>query len=302
MEAPNRRRRPCTRAGAWMGIAVMVTALAGCGADDTLLVDVPEAEGLVVEYELIGADGNGDLWVIDAATGGLLTLWLDTDDGGSNLGVISAAVPVFSESDVNPAAGTAIGTLYVGTGGPTGAPNCNGCIYTIDTATGAATLRTNATPVSNTYRNVSSMTLQSDGTILLTASDDLYSLDPATDDMTLIGTPPCCGFGMTFDLSGTLYEGGGSNLYELDPTNGSSTLVAAFSYSGFSPSSPKMVAMTTHPETGQVLGVLNDGSGGGGPRYLVDVNVATAEMTLIGQTDDRLDGLTYIPFDVTDEQ
>jgi hypothetical protein len=300
------------RIGILIPVVGALSALAfipGCSGDgDNAGGDTGDGTG-VVEYRLIGADRAGDLLFVDAGDG-TTTPWLDTSYLSMDLGAVSAAASVYSDSDLAVASATPVGTLYVGTGGMGGAPDCNGCLFKVDQTTGDATLVVSASVDAFTYFNVSSMALAPDGSLKFTANDTYYTLDPSTDEASTPGGPGiCCGFGMTYDLGGTLYITGDDSLYALDPVTGIATSVGTFTYGGFTtdPSAgARMVSMTTHPETGQVLGILNDGTpggggtGGSGPRYLVEVDVTTAEVTLIAQTDDGLDGLATVPFSVAE--
>ena len=152
-------------------------------------------------------------------------------------------------------------------------------------------------------RSMPGLAMNSDNIFTMEGDDDsLASVNPTTGVATLIGSgvgSSCCGNGMTFDQSDTLFLGGGSNLYSVNTSTGAGTLIGAFTSSGFTTtpsSSYYLVSMSTRPSDGTIFGLLKrTGSGSTEPSFLVTVNTATAEVTYVGETNGRYDGLVFVP-------
>ncbi len=256
-------------------IIILALTLTACGGSSTSSIP-----------SLYTSDWTGDIYVVNA--NGSTTLLINTNVSSVDMGNASGLLYH---------SGT--GRLYAGTGGPNGAPNCNGCVYIINTDTGVATEQSSASLITAAFYNIQDMAERNDGTIFLTANDALWSMDPSTHEVTNLGSAPCCGMGMTFDAAGTtLYETGGNELFTLNQTTGASTLVGAFNYIGFSvvPSfKESMVAMATDVSTGLTHGILNEGSSGAGPRYFVTIDLTNADVTYVADAANDQDGLTFVP-------
>jgi hypothetical protein len=113
------------------------------------------------------------------------------------------------------------------------------------------------------------------------------------------------GFGLTYGLDGILYLGvdGANNgeLWSVDPATGAGVFYGPLTYVGndlidpFVPLVGRIVSMTTHPGSGLIFALLNDGVGGAGPTFLITIDPPTLVAKLIGQTDSGLDGLAFLP-------
>ena len=263
-------------------IIILAVTLTACGGSST---SSPSSS----IPSLYTSDWTGDIYVVNA--NGSTTLLINTNVSGVDMGNASGLLYH-----------TGTGRLYAGTGGFSGAPNCVGCVYIINTVTGVATEQTSASLITAAFGKIQDMAERNDGTVFLTANDSLWSMDPSTHEVTLLGDAPCCGMGLTFDAAGTtLYDTGDSDLYTLDQTTGADTLVGAFNYIGFpvAPSGKQyIVAMATDASTGLTHGILNDalsGSGPVGPRYFITIDLTNANVTYVAVAANDQDGLTFVP-------
>lgn len=244
---------------------------------------------------LLAGDRNGDIHVVDPSDASSTAL--------PSLTYSDSAVGKISSMVFNPTTGL----LFAGHGGASG---CPGCIYAIDANGFTATFLADNTVVDGTYTAAAGMAVRSDGTIFVEyeGGENLATLDSSTGVATPVGGffdfafSGCCGYGMVFSGS-TLYLGNDVGLYTINQATAQGTLVANWSYpsvadfqaiDGAFPISPKIASMAVHPDTGVVYGTLNDGSGGSQFRYLVTVNPANAEVTLVGEINSQLDGLVFI--------
>lgn len=259
------------------------------GAVDT--VRVTAATPAPSSQILIAADREGEIYAVDPATGAdtlLLDTFISVTRGGGDVGVISAMIydPVRDE-------------LLAGTGGEA---VCEGCISIVETATGETDTLWD---LSVDLHAVPDLAIRpADGVFLVHEADGsgLYGIDPMTGVVAEINpaTPDQSGNGLTFAVDGTLYLASNEDLYTVDPVTGDATLVASCTYTGFPAfvgASQTIGSLTTRAEDGTVFGILKDGGGvgGGGPTFLVTVNLATAEITHVGQNTQKLDGLAFVP-------
>lgn len=126
----------------------------------------------------------------------------------------------------------------------------------------------------------------------------LFTIDTATGAGTIVGDTGLSfagGNGMTFDLGGTLYHsqfsGGPSpDLNTLNPASGLPTFIGQIT-----PTTARFRAMDVNPTTGVIFGVLNSGSGGGGPTELATIDPAGPTDTVIGTTEPSLDAIAFQP-------
>ena len=112
------------------------------------------------------------------------------------------------------------------------------------------------------------------------------------------------GQGLTF-VGETLYLASGMELYTIDLFTGRATLVADMTLTGFATGNglqnPRIASMTTRPSDNQVFGILKEGSSSAAISFLVSINVGTGLVTNIGQTEEILDGITWVPADYFQE-
>lgn len=205
-------------------------------------------------------------------------------------GAATAIGPLGIERATGAAIDPATGTLYVGPGGDSSQVQANtGCLYTVSTATGAATLvgcdanqggkdpvKFAASPAGVLY-----------GARLSPLSDKrmiLCQVNTATGALTDIGpiTPHgwCTGYGMGFGGDGQLYSYDDCiGLTRLDTSTGSPTVIGG-SLVGF----PASTAFTV-PDLGRdrdgVLWAIVVGHSDGGPNvsYTGTVNTSTGDVT-----------------------
>jgi hypothetical protein len=155
--------------------------------------------------------------------------------------------------------------------------NTNSNLYSINTATGSATL---IGPTGQ--RNMIGLVVDADSTIYAIseeASSKLWTLNPTTGAATLVGAT---GFNlqegdMTIDPgSGQMYvaDGIGDKLYTINKATGATTLVGAFGVAGRDVSGLQFIGTTLYGLA------LNDS----GPDVLGTVNPATGAFTNIGPT------------------
>lgn len=137
----------------------------------------------------------------------------------------------------------------------------------------------------------------SDGT------NDMYEVNATTGAFSLLHTGLNLdngGTGTTFTSDGTIYVAARAELWTVNITTGAPTLIGAMTYTGFptfTESSQTIGSMTTRPSDGVVFGILKDGGNSGTlqPTFLVTVNLATAEITNVGQHSELMDGLAFVP-------
>jgi hypothetical protein len=241
---------------------------------------------------LVGADGNGNIYVVNEDTGEA-THHLDTStsDGAGgfvDVGVVSSMLYV-PETD----------KWWIGTGG-NGA--CDGCIQTLDPSTGLVTTlheRPIRDGVSGLAIHPATERIFSFGS---DSSQELYEIDPTTGVFTLIVDTLDVGWagkGTTFSTDGELFVVGEGDLYTVDPDTGAWALIGQLTLTGFPTlvdGNPDVVSMTTRASDGVVLALLRDGRRRDNRgTYLLSLNLETAEATLIGETLTNLEGLAFVP-------
>ncbi len=239
-----------------------------------------------------GGDSSSTLYSIDPTTGAATSIGLI---GFSQVGAI----------DFDPVNG-----MLYGIGKD---PN-NGNAYTlitIDPTTGAGTAvgALNATFSNTEYTNFSDISFRSDGTLFAhTGGNDLFTVDTATGAATAVGSTGPIAEGnaiafLTTDVD-TLYKVDNLAEYTLDQSNGTATTVTAMNYPDLSPGlfDGRANAMDFDP-TGTlwasvVYDVFTEGDQpilAGIENFLATINLATGDVTLIGQTNTGMDALTVAP-------
>ncbi|MBI4083243.1 MAG: carboxypeptidase regulatory-like domain-containing protein [Candidatus Lambdaproteobacteria bacterium] len=251
----------------------------------------PEATVTVgpVTDALLAADRNGDIYQLDPVTGSP-TLVRDTFKsdglgGFTSLGNLSSMV-------YHPQTGK----LFAGSAAQS--TTTPGSIFTVNLATGEATFLADNSSIDY---GVADMAVRPDGTIyaFYEAGQNLTTVDPTTGVATWLGYANgigCCGNGLTFDGAGTtLYLADDIGLHVLDQATGAVLSSTPITYTGFPTlTAPRISSMSTRLSSGVVYGILNDGSGGTGPRYLVTVNLATGDVVNLGEIGLPLDGLAWV--------
>jgi hypothetical protein len=265
-----------------------VSFLTACGKSST----GPDGES---EFALVATDRDGDIYRIDETTGAATLIITTTTQNAAgamvDVGVVSSMLWVEATTK-----------WWLGTGGNA---ECDGCIQTLNPATGVAT--TLIRPGNN---GISGLAIHPTTGAIYSwesdSSDELYSFNPVTGvpDTLFTGLPvPSGGTGTTFSTAGALYVAGRDELWTINLTTGVATLVNDMTYTGFpafTQGSQPIVSMTTRASDGTVFGLLRDGGTSGTPQptFLVRVNLATAEITNVGRHTEIMDGLAYVPMSV----
>jgi len=254
-----------------------------------------------VRQKLIAADHNGDIWQIDENDGSsseLLDVYVDDGFGNySNLGPVSAMV-----YDVNS------NRIFAGTGA---VAKCKGCIYTIDPSTGEATLF-----MVPGVKEIPDMAVRSDGKILVSYKDydySLYVIDPSRPyDDAFIGAldDVNTGLGVSVTADDTLFLGQGSGLESGCPYDGAFNFIRELSFADissfervnpdFSPASLKqIISQAYQSEGGNTFAVIDENQSYPytNYKYLVKLDVETAEVRLVAGVSTSLDGLAFVPID-----
>lgn len=173
-------------------------------------------------------------------------------------------------------------------------------LVAIDPATGAGTeigptgFSGNTSDVS--FRNSDGVLFAYDA--LNDPDHSLFTIDTTTGAGTLVGDTGLAfagGNGMTFDLADVLYQsqftgGPAPDLNTLDPTDGQPTFIGQVP-----PLTGRFSALDTHPVSGVIYGVVNDGAGGGGPSSLATLDPAGPTAMIIGLTQSGLDAIAFAP-------
>ena len=239
---------------------------------------------------LVAADRVGNFYTIDETTGAE-TLFLDTstDDGlggTTDVGVVSSMhwIPTTS-------------VWWLGTGGN---GTCTGCIQTLDLTTGVATT------LIDVANGVSGLAVHPTTEKIYTFESDGTNIVFEVDATTGVLTPLFTGLGLlnggggtTFSQAEALFVAARNELWSVDLQTGAPTLIGAMTYTGFpafTQASQTIGSMATRPSDGVVFGLLKDGGNSGAlqPTFLVQVNLATAEITNVGVQTHLMDGLAFI--------
>ena len=247
-----------------------------------------------VPETLVAADENGDIFTVNASTGADdLRIVTMTDDAGTmvSLGKVSSMVYVPSMSK------WLIGTG--GNGFCAGCiqelDTTTGKATTLSTGvtfmSGISGLAIN--PVDGKI-----YTLASDSTSGPIWKIDPVD-GSFTELFSDVVTGGSAGNGITY-AGDVLYHIGDDELYSVDPATGDSSMIATLSFTGFPMfvgNRQPIASLTTRASDGAVFGILKDGGGGGNTQatYLVRVNVTTGEITNVGANANLLDGLAFVP-------
>jgi hypothetical protein len=179
-------------------------------------------------------------------------------------------------------------------------------LITINTATGLATAVGPLGVGGLGFAGFADMSFRSDGTLYaIDGVDALYTINTATGAATSIGGAPGRPFGdaLAFSLSNTLYKVDDEAAYIVDQTGGpGGTFVSLINYpSGedrangmdFDPATGVLFASVRHSPFGP--GFVANGPAETPFNYLATIDLATGNVTEIGQTVDHLDGLAVQP-------
>jgi hypothetical protein len=141
----------------------------------------------------------------------------------------------FGTADLQTGAFTAIGntgaTLEDVAGlrsGPVYAEDALSNLYTINTATGAA-----SSPIGNSGNNIIGIEVRGDGTLWGASTSALYSINPSNAVAMLVGSfgPSFSLFDLRFDTSGDLFLEGNKSLYSVNTATGAATLIGNTGFS-----------------------------------------------------------------------
>jgi hypothetical protein len=247
----------------------------------TLLVSAATIYGTAGTF---GAQGPATIYTIDSATGAATLVGLT---GFDRVGAI----------DFNPLNGRLYGI---------GADPVSGefDLITINTATGLATA---VGPLGVDIRPgaMSDMSFRSDGTLYaIDGITNVYTVNTSTGAATDIGFVSSfpAGNALAFSLTDTLYKVDNEAAYVVNQTNGSGTFVTSMNY-------PKAIdranGMDFDPATGVLFADVRHGPFGPGFvtsaatdtafNYLATIDLATGNVTEIGQTVNSLDALAVQP-------
>ncbi|MCB1042711.1 MAG: hypothetical protein KDC35_07220 [Acidobacteria bacterium] len=220
-----------------------------------------------------GSDGMADLYTIDTVTG---VATLVGPLGFERCGSIDMGPDGMIYGHAERADGSNIGVLI-----------------TIDPYTGAGT------EIGPTGLNsVADLSFRADGTLFLYdgANDPehtLFTVNTMTGATTLVGDTGLSfapGNGMTF-FGSTLYLAQDTSLYTLNQATGMATLATALT---IGPPPTSFYRFGGLEDAGGTLyGILNDGGTGSGPNYLTTIDPITGAVTIIGQTANGMDGITF---------
>ena len=255
-----------------------------------------------VDVTLVATDrAGGDVYTVNAATGAetlLIDTWVESAPRApEGLGRISSMVYVSATSK-----------WWLGSGGE---GNCSGCVLTLDPESGEASVL--SSPAGDHHGGgVSGLAIHPDNGRIFTFCSDcgesFFEIDPATGEWTrlddAVGTGNR-GNGTTFSNDGRLFVVTDEHLFEVDYNDSSVDDLGELTYTGFPTfdgNRQPIVSMTTRPSDGAVFGILLDGGGQGEPgtSYLVRVNLATAEVTNVGENTAMLAGLAFVPTSLVD--
>lgn len=269
-------------AGATVALLTLLALLAGCSGGGGGNPPPPPPPDAAPSDLLISFDREGELYLVDPTTG-VDTLKLDTNMGGVDIGVVSSALYV---SDA--------GRIWLGMGGLGSIP-CSGCVLSLDTATGVATMQAD-TPM----KGLTSMTRSPAGGFIYAtngSTSELWGINPAN------GTPQrianfsegvARGGGMAFN-QGTLYAALDIALYSVNPSTAVTTQVQQFTYNGF-PVPIGDGAVNSMALLGNTMyGIIFDRNDPDRATYLVRIDTATATVTHVGRSSSPMEGLAVVP-------
>lgn len=231
-----------------------------------------------------GAQGPATLYTIDSTTGAATPVGLT---GFDRVGAI----------DFNPLNGILYG---IGADPVSGSFN----LITINTATGLATA---VGPLGVDIRpgSMSDMSFRSDGTLYaIDGLNSVYRVNTSTGNATLLGGVSSfpAGNALAFSLTDTLYKVDIEAAYIVNQTNGSGTFVTSMNYPDsedrangmdFDPATGVLFADVRHGPFGP--GLVTNGPADTAFNYLATIDLATGNVTMVGQTVTNLDALAVQP-------
>lgn len=261
-------------------LALMLMGAVGCGSGSGVAVIVTGTDTLLVAF-----DRDGHFYGVDLATGDavpLIQTFIDNGAGVEKIGVVSGAL-------YNPANGV----MWLATGGNA---SCPACIVQLNLSTGEGLMVADNSAFAT---GLPGLVIDDAGDMFSFEGDgsNLLQIDTLTGEATLAGTlvgGAYRGFGATF-ANNQVYFAGSQTLYTLNTATAVETMVADFILTGFPATTAgdfQVVSMTTAPDNTTYCLVQDQGTVE--PQtYLATLNLATAELTFIGRTSNRLDGLVY---------
>jgi len=177
-------------------------------------------------------------------------------------------------------------------------------LITINTATGLATAVGPLGVGGLGFLGFADMSFRSDGTLYAIDGDTtIYTINTSTGAARSIGGISSMPFGnaLAFSLSDTLYKVDNEAAYIVDQTNGSGTFVSFMNYPNVG---DRANGMDFDPATGVLFASVRNSPFGPGVvdsapaapfNYLATIDLATGNVTTVGQTVNNLDGLAVQP-------
>jgi hypothetical protein len=271
----------------------MTLATAACELDTT---DPIAQEPMT----LVGADRQGRVWVVEETSGTLALVDTVFVQHPENPLFISPVGAIASMTWV-----PSIDTWWVATS--RGSAPCANCIYAYDPRfPWARNFRRNIGDVDSIADFAEDPENGRLYTFPVEWGGSFYRVDPRSGEYHVSYLPldeGASGKGTTFGTDGLLYVAGGllqQHLVRID-LNGSAIEVGPLTYVGFPPFTSYSVtlqAMATRASDGVVFALVQDGGGWAGTisaTFLGTVDLATAIVTNVGATTERLNALAYVP-------
>jgi len=138
----------------------------------------------------------------------------------------------------------------------------------------------------------------------LESGDGLGTLDITDGSLTELGSTgvDCCGNGIAFSPGDTLFHasnpfGPTINLNSLDQVVGTATFLLALILPAEAGNDPRISAMDYDPDTDVLYGTFFDDR----PTvstFLVTVDTGTGDITVVGETTNKMDALAFVPMDL----
>ncbi len=244
--------------------------------------------------------GEFGLYTIDTSTGA------GTFVGGLELDVLNV-----SAIEMNLTSGVLYGTGAIEVVDNTGGFTRLIYLFTINTATGQATLLSGDTGLDQRDGNVTDLSFRNSNNLLFAhfrnrndSDGELYTIDTSTGAATLKGATGLDqkGNSIAHSPTDTLYYFGDENdgeLYTLSETTGAPTDTGtALDFTGVEPTDCDFVmsALDYNPDTGVLFGVMGASfERGGGDNCLVTVNTTSGVVTEIGATVPALEAIAFSP-------
>ena len=224
---------------------------------------------------------TSSLYVIDPTTG------VGTPIGNIGFGITGLAF--------HPITGELYGTQGGVPGGGPGAFDRN--LIRINRTTGAGTI---IGPIGLGFGGIADIAFRADGTLFGWSenTDALITINLTTGQGTLVGTDPGIstrGSGLAFNAAGILHLAGNNGNGPLRTVNTATGLTTVGpTLTGAPHPTQPIPAMKFHPVT-DVLYAVNRQVAGTGTTFLITINTTNGQVTTIGPTVSRLDGLAWSP-------